>query len=104
MRLSLVIAVSLLGLTSASAAELHVKLNNRSAAQITSVMATAYASPPETTQSVLVSPINPGEDGALQLTADDSACLFTLAITFSSGDVTERPDLDLCQTDQIMIE
>ena len=106
MRRTLLIVAFLLPLAaaSASAASLSLNFTNMSGDIINELFATSKGAAEVSTQSILAAPIADGEAGLATLEAAEGDCVFNLTFTFASGKILERPDMDLCQTDGIMIE
>jgi len=88
----------------ANAEDLSVKLINNTDNAITSVTATPKGAPEPSTANVLAGDIAPTETGAMTIPRSEDQCLFDLQITFGEGVVADRPDIDLCQADGIVIE
>jgi hypothetical protein len=96
--LALTLAVSAYG------DDLNVQLVNNTDKAITSVTATLKGATERSTANVLAGEIAPSETGAMTIPHAEDECLFDLQITFGEGAVADRPDIDLCQADGIVIE
>ena len=80
-----------------SALAMMVQINNVSGKTISAIFATPKdEATPSTT--------NAYESGQLSVTSENSQCVFTLAIEFSDSTNLELPDVDLCQTETLMVE
>jgi hypothetical protein len=100
----LVLAVLAITVSPALAANLAVKFTNKSGDSISQLTATPKDAASVSTQNILSGAIANGGTGQANIAAAEGACVFTLTFTFGSGKILNRSDIDLCQTDGIVIE
>jgi hypothetical protein len=81
----------------ASAATVNVQINNVSGKSISAILATPKG---EATPSTT----NAFQGGQLTVSNDNGECVYTLTIQFSDSTSLDRPDVDLCQTETLMVE
>ena len=91
--LALVIAVCF----SQAAAATTVQINNVSGKTISAIYATPKDEATHSTTNVVGS-------GLLTVNSESGQCFYTLNIEFSDSTSLERPDVDLCQTETLMVE
>lgn len=96
---------SVLLFTPASAASLKLTLTNISGDQIAAITGKpANVESGAETENLITAPIAVAAKADVTIEAEDGVCVFDLQFTFASGQIQSRPDTDLCQTDQIIIE
>jgi hypothetical protein len=103
---ALLIAVTgLAGAGPAGAEDITFQLNNMSEKSIVSLLATPKGeSGVSETNLLQAGAVGPAETGEVTIAAADAACVYNLKIGYGDGSVLERPDVDLCQTDALIIE
>src|SRR5262245_34144133 len=109
MRWNTWLLLAALGLASsgtARAEDLTVALNNVSAKAIVALYATPKG------ETATVPPVNllqsggipAAGTGAITITQVEPTCVYELAILFADDTRVDRPDVDLCHTDALVIE
>jgi hypothetical protein len=88
----------------ARADDLSVKLVNNTSSAISTVTATPKGASEPSNANVLAGEIAPSETGVMTVPHEADQCMFDLQITFGGGLIADRPDIDLCQADGIVIE
>ena len=104
---SILFAVSMAGELSGSsqAADLVFELNNMSGKSVMSVFATPKDESTASQVNLLVGQVAAGETGEITISAQDTPiCVYDLNLHFDDGSGLDRPDVDLCQTDQLIVE
>jgi hypothetical protein len=96
-RSALIVGVILGFAQAASAATLNVAISNVSGKTISAIFATPKGEAEASTSNVFAG-------GQLTVTNEDGACVYTLTIQFSDSSSIDRPDVDLCQTETLMVE
>lgn len=81
----------------ATAATVNVAINNVSGKTISAIFVTPKG---EATASTA----NAFQGGQLTVTNETDACVYTLTIQFSDSTSIDRPDVDLCQTETLIVE
>lgn len=81
----------------ALAGTVNVKIENVSGKSISAITATPKGEATPSTTDVL-------QGSQLTVTNANDACVYTLNIQFSDSSGLERPDVDLCQTETLMVE
>jgi hypothetical protein len=107
MRAGMLLATAL-GLVQSGAAlaeDITFQLNNASARPVVAV----YATPKGDSTAAEISLVTGGEIGAagageVSFAPADSVCVYDLRIQFGDGVSVERPDVDLCHTDELVID
>ncbi|MGE3872935.1 MAG: hypothetical protein AB7F74_08270 [Parvibaculaceae bacterium] len=95
---SALIVGTIFGFTqSAFAATVNVAINNVSGKTISAIFATAKGEAEASTTNVF-------QGGQISVTSESDACVYTLTIQFSDSTSIDRPDVDLCQTEKLMVE
>ncbi|MDE2385445.1 MAG: hypothetical protein KGO53_12585 [Alphaproteobacteria bacterium] len=88
---------------SAEAASLAFKVNNKTGQQVNAITVTPKSG--GAAQSILASPIAAGVMFAIPaFTPAADTCVFTLSYTLASGKVAALADVDLCQTEQFILQ
>ena len=90
--------------TAVQSAILALKLKNTSGEAISTITATPKDAAMPSTQNILAAPIPAGTSGTTSITSASGGCVFSLTLTFASGKVLSRPDIDICLTDSIIVE
>jgi hypothetical protein len=88
----------------ACAANLTIKLDNKSGEVLNSIAATAKGTNTISTQNILSAPVPSGASGTASVTNTPDSCVYTLIFTFASGKSTTRPDMDICHTSNLVVE
>jgi hypothetical protein len=98
----LFIALVIAGSTSATAASITLKINNKTGQAITSIVAT----PKLGGADIAITPVPIAAAATVNVTASpaDNACVFTLTTTLSTAKIITNPDTDLCQTDMLVVQ
>lgn len=102
--LNLGIFLTLAWTVAAPADDLTVKLINNTGEAIMSVAATPQDAAEPSAANVLSGEVAASDEGMMTIPREAEECLFDLQIAFAGGTVSDRPDLDLCQADGIVIE
>jgi hypothetical protein len=97
-----------LGLVQGGAAlaeDITFQLNNASARPVVGV----YATPKGDSTGTEIALVTGGEIGAagageVSFASADSVCVYDLRIQFGDGASVQRPDVDLCHTDELVID
>jgi hypothetical protein len=74
-----------------------VAINNVSGKTISAIFATPKGEATPSTTNAL-------QGGQLTVSNENGECVYTLTIEFSDGSSLDRPDVDLCQTETLMVE
>ncbi len=80
-----------------AAGAMTVQISNVSGKSISAI----YATPKD---EATPSTTNAFSGGQLTVGGENGQCVYTLAIQFSDSTSVERPDVDLCQTETLMVE
>ena len=106
MKKSLFFVLSLLTTAvQAQSAVLTVTYTNTSGDALTALTALPKGAANVAAVNLLATPIPSGGSAGVSFdSGDEGQCVFDLNFAFASGKTLDRPDLDLCQTDGIMVE
>lgn len=96
-RSALVLGVILGCAQAASAATVSLAINNVSGKTISAIFATPKGKAAPSTTNAL-------QGSQLTVSNDNGECVYMLTILFSDGAKLDRPDVDLCQTETLMVE
>jgi hypothetical protein len=88
---------------SALAEDLTIKLINEGGRAITSITATPVGGGDTATVAAQLQAAD-SEGGTMTIALEPEQCLFNLKMTFADGTVLDRPDVDLCQAEGLVIE
>lgn len=81
----------------AQAATLNVAISNVSGKTISAIYATPKGEATASTTDAF-------QGGQLTITNENGACVYALNIQFSDSTSIDRPDVDLCQIETLMVE
>jgi hypothetical protein len=99
----LLIALVIAAATPANAAAITLKINNKTGAAITSIVATPKGGGADI--SLTATPIAEAITSPISFTQPaGNPCVFTLTTTLSTAKIISNPDTDLCQTDMIVVQ
>ena len=89
----------------AQANDLTFQLNNMSGKSVIGVFATSKDESTPFQINLLAGQIAASETGELTIASqDEPVCVYDLNFQFGDGSSLNRPDVDLCQTDQLIVE
>jgi hypothetical protein len=91
-----------LAISSAKAGELSFQVTNHGEAAVTGINATS----PEASEPIPIenSQVGPGESSEVTFTAPGDFCVYDLTIKATNREDIQRPDVDLCQLETLIIE
>jgi hypothetical protein len=90
--------------TALAAAAAPIQIDNRSGKAIAAIAASPKGEAAEPLALLGEAGIAAGEPGEIALPADTTECVFDLKIAFADGSRLERSDMDLCQTEVLIVE
>lgn len=88
----------------AKADDLTIAITNSSAQVISSLMVTPMGAETASTENILAASISAGETADITVTGIGDACVFDLRFEFAGEREMIRPDVDLCQTEALIVE
>jgi hypothetical protein len=98
----LFVALFIVGVTSADAASISLKISNKTGQAINTIVATPKSGGADI--SILSAAIAAAATSPVTFTQPGTACVFTLTTTLGNGKVISNPDTDLCQTDMLIVQ
>lgn len=90
--------------TAALATTVSLTLTNRSGDTVSAVTVLPKDAIGVEPAELLAAPIPPDSEASVTIETAEGQCLFDFSITGASGKVSDMPDVDICQTDGIIIE
>ena len=99
------IAATLVLAGAAQTKDMTLQLNNISGKSVMSLFATPKDESTASQVNLLAGQVATGETGDITIASqDEPACVYDLNFQFDDGSSLDRPDFDLCQTDQLIVE
>lgn len=87
-----------------SAPAWSLEVDNRSGKAIASISATPKGGGGAPIELLTAGAVASGERGEIALSQGEEACVYDLKIAFGDGTGAERPDMDVCQTETLIVE
>ena len=98
-------ALALAPMSPAQASEIVLHFNNMSGKSIVGMFATPKGETTVSEANLLQSgEVSPATLGEVTIASTEPLCVFDLKIQFGDGSTLDRPDVDLCQTDELVVE
>jgi hypothetical protein len=95
---------ALMQVGSVEANDVAVRINNMSGRSISAIFASPTGESTTSAVNLLPTQVGAAETSEITVASMDTDCVYDLEIQFGDGSSLDRPDVDLCHTDELVIE